>query len=143
MALDPHEDTRATGHGTKPPNAAEIEAALEQARAMLDWPDNWDGEGSMAYSEAVWRRASDFLTDATRQLWARHQRTIPVPDIEPGPQGSIDFHWQVDGREMLLNLPAEPAEMVDFYGDTSAGESVKGRAHTSTVGPWLLAWLTN
>ncbi len=109
---------------------------------MLDWGDNWDGEGSAGYATETWQRASDFLTNCARELWERHQRVVPVPEIEPGPNGSIDFHWHAGDRELLLNVPADPNEMVDFYGDSSTGEVIKGRAHTSTVGPWLLAWLT-
>lgn len=109
---------------------------------MLDWGDNWDGEGSPGYSAATWERAADFLAHSATELWQRHSRAIPVPDIAPGPNGSFDFHWQVSDRELLLNLPANLDSLVDFYGDTSDGESIKGRAHASTVGPWILAWLT-
>lgn len=126
----------------EPPNIAEVESAIQAARAMLDWGDDWDGEGSPGYSEETWQRAGDFLMRSTRELWHRHQGVVPMPEIEPGPNGSLDFHWQMEDREMLLNLPAEQDALLDFYGDSSAGEVIKGRAHASTVGPWLLAWLT-
>jgi len=133
---------KASKSSTASPSTSEIEASLQQAREMLDWGENWDGEGRPGYSEDTWSRAREFLLHSTEELWKRHQRAIPVPDIEPGPSGSIDFHWHMDDRELLLNLPGDPNELVDFYGDSSVGESIKGRTHPSTVGPWLLAWLT-
>lgn len=126
----------------EPPNSGQIAAVIQQARAVLDSGDNWDGEGRVGYSDASLQRANEFLQASSRGLWQRHHRVMPIPEIEPGPDGSIDFHWQVGEREMLLNMPADPGEMLDFYGDTTAGESVKGRAYAATVGPWLLAWLT-
>jgi hypothetical protein len=109
---------------------------------MLDWGANWDGEGGVGYSEEVWERATQFLIQSALELWQRHGRAVPTPSIEPGPQGSIDFHWQLADRELLLNLPVDPEGLVDFYGDTADEEAIKGKSHTSTVGPWILAWLT-
>ena len=142
MASDRQAHRRVPKPASQPPNLHEIQAALQEARTMSSWGDNWDGQGSPGYSKATLERAAAFLVQSTRELWQRHQRVVPVPQIEPGPDGSVDFHWQAGDRELLLNLPSDPNEMVDFYGDSSAGESIKGRAYTSTVGPWLLSWLT-
>lgn len=142
MASNPQRHKHTANTDLEPLNTEQIAAALEQARTLLDLGDNWDGEGSPGYSEATLVRASYFLIASSVGLWERHGKVMPLPQIEPGPGGSIDFHWQVGTREMLLNLPANSDDMLDFYGDTASGETVKGRAYAATVGPWLLAWLT-
>lgn len=142
MAINPKGYPDNNELALEPPNSREIEVALREAREMTTWSDNWDGEGNAGYSDATIEHASAFLTRCSREVWQRHGRAMPVPDIGPGPAGSIDFHWKTSERELLLNLPAEQGEMLDFYGDTSDGEAVKGRVHASTVGPWLLSWLT-
>ncbi len=142
MATNPKSQPDNAETGLEPPNSGDIDAALREARAMTTWGDGWDGEESLGYSEATMERASNFLTRCAREVWQRHGRVMPVPDIGPGPSGSIDFHWKTSERELLLNLPAGQNDMVDFYGDTSEGEAIKGKVYASTVGPWLLAWLT-
>ncbi len=135
MALDHKNLQNDLEAGLGPPNSGDIEAALREARAMTTWGGNWDGEESMGYSEATLERASKFLTRCAREVWQRHGRAMPVPDIGPGPGGSIDFHWKTSERELLLNLPANEDGMVDFYGDTSESEAIKGKVYASTVGP--------
>lgn len=142
MALDPKSQPDEAEVSAGPPNFGSIEEALSDMRAMASWDEGWDGEEGPVYAEATLERASHFLTRCAREVWTRHRRAMPVPDIGPGPQGSIDFLWKVGERELLVNLPAETGDLVDFYGDTTTGEAVKGRVHASTVGPWLLSWLT-
>ncbi len=142
MASNPQRHKHISNTDLELPNAEQIVAAVEHARTLLDLGDNWDGEGSPSYSEATLERASDFLIASSVGLWEHYGRVMPLPQIEPGPGGSIDFHWQVGAREILLNLPANSDDMLDFCGDTASGESVKGRAYAATVGSWLLAWLT-
>lgn len=129
-------------HQELPPNSSELVAAVNSSREMLGWGDNWDGEGSLGYTETVWRQATVFLITNANELWARQHRTIPVPQIEPGPNGSIDLHWQADGKELLINVPDDAGGPATFYGDNASAEFVKGSLNTSADAQWLLMWLT-
>jgi hypothetical protein len=121
--------------------------AIEQSRYMLAFEDDWDEEGSPAYTGATWERATAFLLRSARQLWEDNHLSLDAPKILPGPAGSIDLHWKTTRRELLINIPDTPDEPANFYGDNSSSrehlpnQTVKGVLDTSKDHPWLLMWL--
>lgn len=125
-----------------PPALAAWYAAVEQSRYFLAWEDDWDDEGSPAYDEAVWRRATDFLLRAATTLLERYHAVAPPPDIAHGPDGSIDIFWRDDNRVLLLNVPADVEELPTFYGRDEKGNTVKGELNLDSDGSWLLVWAT-
>src|SRR4051812_34276440 len=85
MATNPQLQLRVSPVADTLPNLEQLEAAIAAARAMLAWGDDWDGEGSPGYTEAPWRRATDFLLHTALQLWRGFRVASDVPDIGPGP----------------------------------------------------------
>src|SRR6266511_2159298 len=118
-----------------------LEEAIEQSRSLLSLNDDWDGEGALGYNEATWSRAADLLRNSARRFREVHPVIVPVPMILPGPDGSIDLHWKLRQRELLLNIPAEPAELANFYGDDRTGQTIKGFLNPADPHEWLLMWL--
>lgn len=103
-------------------------AAVEQSRYFLAWADDWDDEGSPAYDEAVWRRATDFVLHTATTVFQRYGVLVPAPRILPGLDGSIDIHWRGGLREMLLNIPpANAADLPSFFGDDRKGTELRGQ----------------
>lgn len=51
---------------------------------------------------------------------------VDLPEILPGPDGSIDLHWDYPGYEILINISAGPDAKVGFYGDDRSTVQVKG-----------------
>lgn len=120
-----------------------IAAAIEASRAMLDLPDDWDGEGSPAYDEATWQRAVHFLVRHVLSFWEEYGTVPEAPKVRKGPQGSIDLHWRTANRELLINIPVAISEPIDFYGDDrEGGHQVKGTLDPAETNLWLLRWLT-
>ena len=109
---------------------------------MLEWGDNWDGEGSQGFTQSTLARAQDFLVANSIRLWQACRAVVEAPRILPGPEGSIDLHWQVGDRELLPNVPADQAAPASYFGDSSTGEVVKGSLYMSKSNEWLLLWLT-
>jgi hypothetical protein len=116
--------------------------AILQSRAMLDLQDNWDEDGAARIGEETWRRAATFLVRQARWAWDSYQRVIDTPDITPGPDGSIDLHWDRPSYEMLINIPVGPKTKAGFYGDDRGGTLVKGTLDPTQVSKGLLDWLT-
>jgi len=114
--------------------------SIDAARPILDWPDDWDGEGSPAYREETLNRAQAFLIAGARALGDDVRREMPTPRVSPGPDGSIDLHWRGEGRMLLVNIPVDMDETIGFYGD-DAHSKVKGEVGRDTDAAWLFAWL--
>ncbi|PYS66502.1 MAG: hypothetical protein DMF74_00890, partial [Acidobacteria bacterium] len=43
--------------------SSHLSEAIESSRSILDLPDNWDEEGSSAYAEDAWKRATSFVEE--------------------------------------------------------------------------------
>jgi hypothetical protein len=114
--------------------------AIDAARPMLMWADDWDGAGSPGYRKATLDRARAFLLGGARELWEEHRLLPPVPRVSPGPDGSIDLHWRGDRRELLVNVPVGEDETISFYGD-DAHTQIKGEIGRDVSAAWLFAWL--
>src|ERR1051325_11707502 len=93
-----------------PPELQHVQAAIEASRSILRLhlqPD-WDDEENAPYSEAVWKRAAEFVMRHALWLWKYHAIVSEAPAIDPGPHGSIDIHWTSPSHELLLNIPKDP-----------------------------------
>ncbi len=117
---------------------AEIEAA---AQRILSLDDDWDGEGSPGYDEATLGRAIEFLRTQIRGMWEIYGVEVPVPQINPGPDGSIDIHWKRVSWELLVNIPKEEQPCATFYGDDYGTGTIKGSIDTTHPSLGLLTWL--
>jgi hypothetical protein len=107
----------------------------------LDLQDNWDSEGAVAVKPATLERTVSFLLTSAIQLWKLHGICLDAPDISLVTDGSIDIHWRKGGRELLVNVPVDPAEPLPYYGDNNLGQIVKGHLPLPMKNLWLLMWL--
>lgn len=139
-AIEPFLATRygETGYS---PALNDILSMIEESRKILDWMDDWDEERSPGYTEDTWRRATDFVRRNAADLWYYYGIIMDPPKVLPGPNGSIDIHWQGPNHELLINVPPDINQMATFYGDDRSGNIIKGRLNTSTRNQWLIMWL--
>ena len=120
---------------------AHISRALQESQQILELKDDWDGEGSLGYTKAVWNRACKFVTHNATEALNRHATVIQAPKILPGPDGSIDVHWKTAARELLVNIPRLPDQPAEFYGDDYGSLQIKGRLNPENPPSALLLWL--
>lgn len=118
-----------------------VEGAIETSRKILEVEENWDGEGSPAYSESNWKRATRFVREITVPFITQRKELAP-PNISGGPDGSIDVRWTAERRTMLLNFPPDEAAPPDFFGHDRGHDSIKGTLDLTSHNQWLLLWLT-
>jgi hypothetical protein len=117
---------------------AEIEQATEH---LLTLADNWDDEGSPAYSKEALARAAYFLTAHSAKGHDLCSSYPPAPRIGPGPNGSIDLHWKQEKWELLVNIPANDTQMAVFYGDDYGAAKIKGSFDPKAVNLGIVNWL--
>jgi len=115
-----------------------LEGALDEAGSILR---RLDEDGNPVVDRKALARAADFLRRSTIKSRMSFRRTMQMPTIGPGPDGSVDLHWLTQDSETLVNIPADPASPVTFYGDDREGNSVKGSLVSDDNGG-LVLWLT-
>ena len=130
-----------------PVELEDIQGAIQEAQTILELQDDWDGEGSLGYAASTLKRASEFVLDNALELWRSQRLHAPAPVIGPGPDGSIDIHWQLATRTLLVNVPADANKPATFYGSDRIGRDkpacnvIEGYMDTSAQNQWLLMWL--
>ena len=117
---------------------AEIESAHEKLTALTD---NWDGEGSAEYKTETVNSAAEFLMSQDRLLRELCGTSLPVPQINPGPDGSIDLFWKQPTWELLVNVPENANESASFYGEDLTGHTIKGSLDPSVPNLGVIMWL--
>ncbi len=119
--------------------------------SILNLKDNWDGEGSPSYNESTLDRAFKFLE---KQIEAfgnidlklnQHQidKLIDIPEILPGPNGSIDVLWEKVNYELLLNVPSESTKPISYYGLNKGDKQseIKSKIFSKDFDISLIVWL--
>lgn len=123
----------------------ELSEAARASLGILRLQDDWDGEGSPGYSEVTFNRVTSFLVSSALQYWSRHHKRLRAPRILPGPHGNIDLHWKTPQRELLISIPADPAEPAAYYGDDKedgTDNAIRGKSLvTSQYNEWIFSWL--
>jgi hypothetical protein len=119
----------------------EAQWAEDSSRWILDLPERFDGENSPRYDPQTWDRAIEFVRGVAATGKALGARYLPSPEVLPGPEGSIDIHWQTATFEMLVNVPANPEDPVAFYGDDYGKSKLKGSNGPSESQDLVVRWI--
>jgi hypothetical protein len=98
-----------------------------------------DDEGLPLYSKEAFNRARCFLKTQSAKAKKMYSLFAPVPDIGPGPNGSIDLHWKLKNCELLVNVPADKPAV--YYGDDYGVGKLKGTLDPTTSDFGIILWL--
>jgi len=102
---------------TVPARFNELAEQIRQSAYILEYEDNWDDEGSIAYSKQTYRAAINFAIKYSKEIWEEEFVLIDTPKILPGPEGSIDLLWDKQTYRLLINVHPHPKQTASFYGD--------------------------
>lgn len=124
-----------------PEELSEVLNEIEDSRHILSLKHDWDSEGSPPFAEETWLRATQFVEKHAEFILLEHGIVIETPSILPGPDGSIDIHWETEDLELLVNFPADHGQPSSFYGDDRGAVVIRGTLDTETLNRGLLLWL--
>lgn len=109
-------------------NQDKLAQLLEDSKSLLEIEDNFDGEGSPAIKPETLNRAHRFLS-AFIGILGGCETSVVLPDIQYGPNGSIDLYWAFTANksEFLINVPSDPTDKITYCGIDGAGnKTTKG-----------------
>ncbi|MES2460653.1 MAG: hypothetical protein V4671_08710 [Armatimonadota bacterium] len=115
-----------------------LKKAVEKSEWILKLEDDWDGEGSPPYKRGTWERSCKFLLANATEIVASGYGIVLTPQINNGPEGSIDLYWDNAGSTLLINFPEDPKATVTYYGSGTQGANVQGTLDISVSNDWLL-----
>ena len=118
-----------------------LRAEITRAEEMVGHPECDDDV--LAYSRESLDRAIVFLRAQASQFRKMYNSHAPVPQIGPGPDGSVDLHWKQKSWELLVNIPSKNNEMASFYGDDYGVQIIKGTLEPRIFNYGIIAWLTH
>lgn len=110
----------------------ELVEVINNSKYLLDFRENWDGEGSKAYTSQTWIKSVQFLLKFYEWREQNHKDMIRPPKIYQGPEGSIDIYWKSPTFTYLINIPEETNRANYFY-KSSSGTSVEGEFNITQV----------
>lgn len=115
-----------------------LETALKETTGIVT--DQFDEEEPTVLS-AAFERAKEFLQTQSFEIKKRLGHFPPAPSILPGPNGSVDLHWDQPGWGLLINFPADGSHAT-FYGDCAGGGRIKGTLDRKVWDLGIVTWLT-
>lgn len=126
-------------------NRVNVENARQSIRALLDYGENWDGEGAKAISESTVERSLNVLI-ALAEHAEEKLLVLPMPLFNPNEDGSIDLYWETETVSLFMNVPSDTSQNVGFFGkgsdeSTSCPGKYAGEFTSSCLRPDIVAWL--
>jgi hypothetical protein len=115
-----------------------LDVALESAQEYL--VEELDEEEPGILDSAL-KRAETFLRAQSYQMRRAFSHFAPLPRISPGPDGSVDLHWELMNGEMLVNIPAGQVHAT-YYAESGSRNRVKGSFDPSTWDLVVYTWLS-
>lgn len=131
MDWDTHERkiSRLT-RGTQPAIPLRFVTAIESSRCLLELGPDWDDAGGLPIDEDTWNKAMELLRRTITKIGAAVD-TLPVPNISPCADGSIDIFWKNARFTLLVNIQSTDATP-DFYAETADGLTLEGTFTSKT-----------
>jgi hypothetical protein len=120
-------------HQSRSPRLHEIEEAIEGSRPLTDLPEDWDDAGAKQISKSTWSVATELLRNAARTAYRRYCYSLPVPNIGPCADGSIDLYWSTAKFTLLINVRPDDGKHSDYYGELT--DSLGEQPDTKVQGP--------
>lgn len=124
-------------------NLNKLEKKLKKvSQTILNYPNNWDGEGAETFKEETWERSVKLLKNILYNIWEA-LKNFSLPSILPVPDSSIDIHWDTNIFELLINIPSKSKELIHYSGEPNGHpeNEIEGRCIDELVELVLTNWL--
>jgi len=119
----------------------ELRPLQDDISAILELPDDFDGERSKSYSHtsissALWTFV--WFKFAYQSLF---HEPIPLPHFQPGSSGRVNLHWSSRHHDLTVSVPETSDGELLVYGSDHRSDRLRLRGQLSQVSPETLAWL--
>lgn len=100
-----------------------LAAFVQSSKAILTLEENWDDNGALRIDKQTWITACKAIIEYSKDILSNHMIAIPLPDMNPCPDGSIDLVWRKPNLRLLINIkPPSSKIAASGYGDLMDNE---------------------
>jgi hypothetical protein len=122
----------------------EIQLAIEEAKVLLTFQENWDENGALPTEKGTFKFASTFLSRIHNAL-ANIDFILEVPFIDITNKGGISLKWENERAQFYIIFNNENANFAYYYGESKNEEKpdkIKSGIdlNTGQVDNFLLDW---
>lgn len=122
--------------------STDLERVIREAEFIRDLEHDWDQEGGLPVPSALLDASISFVREYYSFLF-NGGINIPVPDIDPVRNGSVDILWHTKKARLLVNFRyLDGSPYAFFYGDCYENKSqLKGSFSPSSIYEPLAYWM--
>lgn len=122
----------------------DLRPTLEAARKILSLPGDFDGYGTVPFTEETWQRSYKFLRRMLVQLREGFDVDLEPPMVSIGENSSVEFYWSTPTFELLVTIPNDVKERASFLGrNLKRGARIVDTFDPASYHPGLVAWIVN
>jgi len=116
---------------------------IEKSKYILDFTEGWDEDAGIPIEPVLFYTSSKIISDYIEAIYNEKGFIIKSPQINPVPDGSIDFEWRMESARMLINFRYEQKFIkAYYYGDLQNNHiPIKGSVPTDQVYEHLMKWM--
>ena len=92
-----------------------LTSIVDKSKDLLLLEENWDGYGAKRINSKTFDRAVEFIFNFSQYILINRNKIIPLPEISPGGDGSIDADWEFDDFNLLVSFPDESDSNCSLY----------------------------
>lgn len=115
-----------------------IKSVIEEAKIILEYTNDWDGDGSEATDLETFNRACNFLLSITKKIFDVYDVDILHPYISLLRDGSVFLQWQ-----SLLIIFYKGKNEANYFGSDIKGIEFKGNILNNEIDETLVNWFKN
>jgi len=95
-----------------------ISDAIQDAKVILSYEDDWDDNGSLSTDTQTWDNAIKFLIDYSTLIYGKYGVVLEKPYIDIALDGGIYIHWDTPRGKFLIMFKKNINELAYFYGES-------------------------
>lgn len=117
---------------------------FQESEYISSLKEDWDDNEGKPISFQTWTNAVNFVNDYSDWIFNYFGIVISEPQIQPGPNETIDIVWRNDNYRFLINIPQDKNFQAGYYGDDKKnGNSIKGKIPIDKVEEFIATWMKN
>jgi hypothetical protein len=114
----------------------------KRAQVLLEYPDNWDEEGSLATDRNTCLNVIRFVNTYVLIIFERYKLLLPVPYIDITPTGGLTVLWEKENVAFFIGFEKGIDNLASFYIKEKDNTSPKGSILIdSKPKEYLITWM--